>query len=154
MGLSDVVITTLAGAGAVILGVLAHSWLDRGRRGHRSAADQQLAAYQELLSRYARLMAAIRQAPDQGSAWSDDLAGWDVALVRVGLLAPAPVAVEADRFGRSFASFLERVQRDAGPAGPQLGLSEFQDYADGLDQAQKHLVAVMRRSLGVHRRTW
>ncbi|MGW3179494.1 hypothetical protein ACWDD9_09540 [Kitasatospora sp. NPDC001119] len=148
MALLEALITTVTGAASATVGVLVGGIITRRGRGHQCLRDQQLVAYQELLSHYAKFTMEIKRARTDRRGWDYDWAEWSAALTRVSLIAPAEVAGEVDSFGQSVDRFLDRVVGEADPARPPLGEEEFRAASTEVAQAQTRLVNAMRRSLG------
>ncbi|WP_406115257.1 hypothetical protein [Kitasatospora purpeofusca] len=89
-------ITTVAGAASATVGVLVGGLVTRRGQDRQWSRDQQLLAYQELLSHYARFTMVLKRAHADRSGWDYDWAEWSAVLTRVGLVAPAEVAREVD----------------------------------------------------------
>ncbi|MFJ5927720.1 hypothetical protein ACIQF6_34505 [Kitasatospora sp. NPDC092948] len=148
MALLEALITTVTGAASATVGVLVGGIVTRRGQDHQWSRDQQLVAYQELLSHYAKFTMVIKRAHADRHSWDYDWAEWSAVLTRVSLIAPAEVAGEIDSFGRSVDRFLDRVAREVDPVRTPLGEDEFRAAGVEVAQAQIRLVNAMRRSLG------
>ncbi|MFJ3792283.1 hypothetical protein [Kitasatospora sp. NPDC090091] len=106
VALLEALITTVAGAASATVGVLVGGVVTRRGQDHQWSRDQQLVAYQELLSHYAKFTMVIKRAHADRRGWDYDWAEWSAVLTRVSLIAPAEVAREVDSPG-----FSRRQQR-------------------------------------------
>ncbi|MEU8986948.1 hypothetical protein AB0C98_10930 [Streptomyces sp. NPDC048558] len=144
----DMLVTTAAGAVSATAGVLVGGIVTRRAQDRQWTRDQQLAAYQELLSHYAKFTMELRRAHGDRHGWDYDWGEWSAALIRVRLVAPTEVATEVDNFGRAINSFLDQVERgERTPLRDPLSPEEFEQARQASAQAQVKLVNVIRRSL-------
>jgi len=144
----DTLVTTAAGALSATAGVLVGGIVTRRAQDRQWTRDQQLAAYQELFSHYAKFTMELRRAHGDRRGWDYDWGEWSAALIRVSLVAPAEVATEVDNFGRAINSFLDQVERgERTPLRDPLSPEEFEQARQASTQAQVKLVNVIRRSL-------
>ncbi|BAJ26790.1 MULTISPECIES: hypothetical protein [Kitasatospora] len=148
MALLDVLVTTAAGALSASAGVLLGGFVTRRGQDRQWSRDRQLEVCRELLGHYAAFATLLKRAHADRTAWDYDWAEWSAVLTRVGLVAPADVAAEADRFGRAVDTFLDRVARTAGPLRAPLTEAEFLAAGRDVARAQVRLVNAMRRPLG------
>lgn len=148
VALLEALITTVTGAASATVGVLVGGIVTRRGQDHQWSRDQQLVAYQELLSRYAEFTMVIKRAHAEHRGWDYDWAEWSAVLTRVSLIAPAEVAGEVDSFGQSVDRFLDRVAREVDPVHTPLSEEEFREAGAEVAQAQIRLINAMRRSLG------
>ncbi|MFH8739163.1 MULTISPECIES: hypothetical protein [unclassified Streptomyces] len=140
--------TTVAGALLATLGVVVGGAVTRRAQDQQWIRDQQLAAYQELFSHYAKFTMELRRAHGDGRGWNYDWGEWSAALMRVSLVAPREVATEIDNFGRAINSFLDRVERgERTPLRNPLSPEEFELARQEPALAQVRLVNAIRRSL-------
>ncbi|MFI6151993.1 hypothetical protein ACIBCA_04800 [Kitasatospora sp. NPDC051170] len=147
MAVLDVLITTVAGAASATVGVLVGGVVTRRGQDQQWSRDQQLVAYQELLSHYAKFTMVIKRAHADRQGWDYDWAEWSAVLTRVGLVAPAEVVREIDSFGQSVDRFLDRVARSVDPVRTPLSEEEFREASGEVARAQVRLVEAMRRSM-------
>ncbi|MBK6012588.1 hypothetical protein JHN45_15715 [Streptomyces sp. MBT53] len=144
----DTLVTTAAGALAATAGVLVGGIVTRRAQDRQWIRDQQLAAYQELFSHYAKFTMELRRAHGERRGWDYDWGEWSAALMHVSLVAPTEVAVEVDVFGRAIDSFLDQVERgERTPVRNPLSPEEFEQARQAPAQAQVRLVNAIRRSL-------
>lgn len=104
----DTLVTTAAGALSATVGVLVGGILTRRAQDRHWIRDQQLVAYQELFSHYAKFTMELRRAHADRRAWDYDWGDWSAPLMRVSLIAPTEVAMEIDVFGSAINSFWTR----------------------------------------------
>ncbi|GAB3010085.1 hypothetical protein GCM10023080_090410 [Streptomyces pseudoechinosporeus] len=141
-------VTTAAGALLATVGVLVGGVVTRRAQDQQWIRDQQLAAYQELFSHYAKFTMELRRAHGDGRGWDYDWGEWSAALMRVSLIAPTEVATEIDNFGRAINSFLDQVERgERTPLRNPLSPEEFEMARQEPALAQVRLVNAIRRSL-------
>ncbi|WP_406337535.1 hypothetical protein [Streptomyces sp. NBC_00649] len=141
--------TTVAGALLVTVGVLVGGVVTRRAQDQQWIRDQQLAAYQEIFSHYAKFTMELRRAHGDGRGWEYDWGEWSAALMRVSLVAPIEVATEIDNFGRAINSFLDQVERgERTPLRNPLSPEEFEAARQEPVLAQVRLVNAIRSSLG------
>ncbi|MBB5935441.1 hypothetical protein [Streptomyces zagrosensis] len=107
----DMLVTTAAGALSATAGVLVGGIVTRRAQNRQWARDQQLAAYQQLFSHYAKSTMDLRRAHGDQHGWNYDRGEWSAALIRVTLAAPMDVAAEIDNASRAINSFLDQVER-------------------------------------------
>jgi hypothetical protein len=143
----DTLLTTAAGAISATIGVLVGGFVTHRAQDRQWLRDKQLAAYQELLSHYAKFTMAIRRAHAGRQGWDYDWGEWSAVLTRASLVAPADVAAEIDYFGTAVGSFLDRVARGVDPSRKPLSAEEFAQASRAPAQAQVRLVNAIRRSL-------
>ncbi|MFD8395379.1 hypothetical protein ACFV2N_40850 [Streptomyces sp. NPDC059680] len=127
MALLEALITTVTGAASATFGVAGRRDRHQTGQDHQWSRDQQLVAYQELLSHYAKFTMVIKRAHADHRGWDYDRAEWSAVLTRVSLIAPAEVAGEVDSFGQSVDRFLDRVAREVDPVRTPLGEEEFRE---------------------------
>jgi hypothetical protein len=134
-----------AGVGVLVGGIVTHRAQDR-----QWLRDKQLAAYQELISHYAKFTMEISRAHAGRRGWDYDWGEWSAVLTRASLVAPADVAAEIDDFGKAIGTFLDAVARDPSrdPRRHPLSAEEFSRANRAPAQAQVRLVNAIRRSLG------
>jgi hypothetical protein len=142
----DATLTTVAGALAATVGVVAGALLSRDTQHRHWLRDRQLAAYVDLLSHYARFTMVLSRAHADGTGWDYDWAGWSASLVTASLVAPKEVAEEIDDFAAAVGEFLEAAAGD--PTTHPLTTEAFKLANAGAARAQIDLVNAMRRSLG------
>ena len=82
-----------AGAVSATEGVLVGGMVTRRAQDRQWLRDQQLFAYQELFSHYAKFTMELRRAHGDRRGWDYDRGEWNAALMRVSLIAPAEVDV-------------------------------------------------------------
>ena len=111
----DALVTTAAGAVSATVGVLVGGMVTRRAQDRQWLRDQQLVAYQELFSHYAKFTMELRRAHGDRRGWDYDWGEWNAALMRVSLIAPAEVATEIDDFGRAINAFLDQAGLDQVP---------------------------------------
>jgi len=141
-------VTTAAGALLATVGVLVGGVVTRRAQDQQWIRDQQLAAYQELFSHYAKFTMELRRAHGDGRGWDYDWGEWSAALMRVSLVAPTEVATEIDYFDRAINSFLDQVERgERTPLRNPLSPEEFEMARQEPALAQVRLVNAIRRSL-------
>ncbi|WP_416986109.1 hypothetical protein [Streptomyces sp. T028] len=144
----DTLVTTAAGALSATVGVLIGGIVTRRAQDRHWIRDQQLAAYQELFSHYAKFTMELRRAHADGRGWDYDWGEWSASLMRVSLISPTEVAAEIDDFGGAINSFLDRVARgERNPLHNPLNAEEFEQARQAPSQAQVRLVNAIRRSL-------
>ncbi|MER7671128.1 hypothetical protein ABTY61_22055 [Kitasatospora sp. NPDC096128] len=148
----DALVTTAAGALSATVGVVAGGLVTRRAQDRQWSRDQQLAAYRELLAHYAKFTMELRRAHGDRRGWDYDWGGWSAALVHAGLVAPAEVAAEIDRFGNAVDTFLDQVARTRDPSTAPLRPDEFEQARQPTSRAQVQLVNAIRRSLSGDRR--
>ncbi|MFD0062349.1 hypothetical protein [Streptomyces sp. NPDC056690] len=142
-------VTTVAGALLATVGVLVGGVVTRRAQDQQWIRDQQLAAYQEIFSHYAKFTMELRRAHGDGRGWEYDWGEWSAALMRVSLVAPTEVAIEIDNFGRAINSFLDQVERgERTPLRNPLTPEEFEAARQEPAVAQVRLVNAIRSSLG------
>ncbi|MGW2637316.1 hypothetical protein [Streptomyces sp. NPDC001348] len=139
----DALVTTAAGALSATVGVLIGGIVTRRAQDRQWLRDQQLVAYQELFSHYAKFTMELRRAHGDRRGWDYDWGEWNAALMRVSLVASPQVATEIDDFGRVINSFLDQVARQRDPVSPE----EFEQARQAPAEAQVKLVNAIRRSL-------
>jgi hypothetical protein len=145
MAVLETVLSTAGGALSVTVGVALGAVLTRRAQDRHWLRDKQLAAYEELLRQYATFVMILRRAHWAKSGWDYDWAVWSAALTSASLVAPTPVAVEIDKFGRAIGTFLDRAAGD--PTAEPLSMDEFAEAMLGPGRAQLALVNAIRRSL-------
>ncbi|MFD7206160.1 hypothetical protein [Streptomyces sp. NPDC059893] len=144
----DTLVTTVAGALSATAGVLVGGIVTRRAQDRQWTRDQQLAAYQELFSHYAKFTMELRRAHGERRGWDYDWGEWSAALIRVSLVASKEVAAEIDNFSRAINSFLDQVERgERTPLRDPLSPEEFEQARQASAQAQVKLVNAIRRSL-------
>ncbi|MFI2364038.1 hypothetical protein [Promicromonospora sp. NPDC019610] len=143
----EILLTTAAGALSATLGVIVGGIVTQRAQDRHWLRDQQLDAYQELLSHYARFTMELRRAHGDQRGWDYDWSEWSAALLRSSLVAPADVAAEIDSFGRSIDSFLDQVARSHDPRLDPLSPEAFEQARRAPAQAQIRLVNAIRSSL-------
>lgn len=148
----DVLVTTAAGALSATVGVVAGGLVTRRAQDRQWSRDQQLAAYRELLAHYAKFTMELRRAHGERRGWDYDWGEWSAALVHAGLVAPAEVAAEIDRFDHAVDTFLDQVARTRDPLTTPLSPDEFEQARQPTARAQVQLVNAIRRSLSGDRR--
>jgi len=146
IALVDATLTTVAGALAATVGVVAGALLSRHTQHRHWLRDRQLAAYVDVLSHYARFTMVLNRAHAGRTGWDYDWAGWSAALVTASLVAPREVADELDAFGAAVGEFLDAAGGD--PTAGALTAEEFRSANAGAARAQIDLVNAVRRSLG------
>jgi hypothetical protein len=144
--LVDATLTTVAGALAATVGVVAGALLSRTTQHRHWLRDQQLAAYVDLLGHYARFTMVLNRAHADRTGWDYDWARWSAALVTASLVAPREVADELDTFAAAVGEFLDAAAGD--PTKLRLSTEEFGRANAGAARAQIDLVNAIRRSLG------
>lgn len=142
----DATLTTVAGALAATVGVIAGALLSRTTQHRHWLRDRQLAAYVDLLSHYARFTMVLSRAHAGRTGWDYDWAAWSASLVTASLVAPKEVAEEIDAFGVAVGEFLDAAAGD--PPTQALTTDEFKAANAGAARAQIDLVNAIRRSLG------
>lgn len=142
----DATLTTVAGALAATVGVVAGALLSRSTQHRQWLRDRQLAAYVEVLSHYARFTMVLNRAHAARSGWDYDWAGWSASLVTASLVAPKEVAEALETFGDAVGEFLGAAAGD--PMSAALSREEFEAANAGAARAQVDLVNAIRRSLG------
>ena len=141
-------VTTVAGALLATLGVLVGGVVTRRAQDQQWIRDQQLSAYQELFSHYAKFTMELRRAHGDGRGWEYDWGEWSAALMRVSLVAPREVATEIDNFEHAINSALDQVERgERTPLRNPLSSEEFEVARQEPALAQVRLVNAIRRSL-------
>ncbi|MCF4121582.1 hypothetical protein L1785_11370 [Antribacter sp. KLBMP9083] len=143
----EALVTTAAGALSATVGVLVGGIVARRAQDNQWLRDQQLGAYQDLFSHYAKFTMELRQAHGAQRGWDYDWGEWNAALMRAGLVAPGDVAAEIDGFGRAINSFLDQVARSRDPRLDPLSPEAFEQARQAPAQAQVKLVNAIRRSL-------
>jgi hypothetical protein len=143
----EALVTTAAGALSATVGVVVGGIVTRRGQDRHWLRDQQIGAYQELLSHYARFMMELRRAHGDQRGWDYDWSEWSAALLRSSLVAPADVAAEIDHFGRAVDSFLDQVARSHDPRLDPLSPEAFEQAKQAPTQAQIRLVNAIRRFL-------
>ncbi|MFE7837502.1 hypothetical protein ACFU53_16130 [Streptomyces sp. NPDC057474] len=143
----DALVTTAAGAVSATVGVLVGGMVTRRAQDRQWLRDQQLVAYQELFSHYAKFTMELRRAHGDRRGWDYDWGEWNAALMRVSLIAPAEVATEIDDFGRAINAFLDQVARGRDPLNDPLSPEGFEQARQAPAEAQVKLVNAIRRSL-------
>ncbi|MDX3066207.1 MULTISPECIES: hypothetical protein [Streptomyces] len=143
----DALVTTAAGAVSATVGVLVGGMVTRRAQDRQWLRDQQLVAYQELFSHYAKFTMELRRAHGDRRGWDYDWGEWNAALMRVSLIAPAEVATEIDDFGRAINAFLDQVARGRDPSNDPLSPEDFEQARQAPAEAQVKLVNAIRRSL-------
>jgi hypothetical protein len=148
MALLDTLLTTAAGALFATVGVVIGGVVTRRAQDRQWLRDKELAAYQELLTQYARFAMELKRAhADPEWRGKDyDWAKWSAALVSASLVAPSAVAAAIDNFGRNAINPFLAVAGD--PVGHPLTEEEFRRANLGPAKAQLVLVNAIRRSLG------
>ncbi|MFD7706870.1 hypothetical protein [Streptomyces sp. NPDC059786] len=142
-------VTTAAGALLATVGVLVGGAVTRRAQDQQWNRDQQLAAYQEVFTHYAKFTMELRRAHGDRRGWDYDWGEWSAALLRVSLVAPAEVATEVENFGRAIDTFLDQVERgDRTPLRDPLSPEEFEAARQAPAAAQVRLVNAIRRSFG------
>ncbi|MFD5016254.1 hypothetical protein [Streptomyces chartreusis] len=140
-------VTTAAGALFATVGVLVGGIVTRRAQDRQWLRDQQLVAYRELFSHYAKFTMELRRAHGDRRGWDYDWGEWNAALMRVSLVAPPRVATEIDDFGRAINSFLDQAARGRDPLRDPLSPEEFEQARQAPAEAQVRLVNAIRRSL-------
>jgi hypothetical protein len=143
----DTLVTTAAGALSATVGVLVGGIVTRRAHDRQWLRDQQLVAYQELFSHYAKFTMELRRAHGDRRGWDYDWGEWNAALMRVSMVAPGEVAAEIDSFGRAMSSFLDLVARGRDPLRDPVSPEEFEQARQAPAEAQVRLVNAIRRSL-------
>lgn len=144
----DTLVTTAAGALSATIGVVVGGIVTRRVQDRQWLRDQQLAAYQELFSHYAKFTMEIGRAHADRRGWDYEWGEWSAVLIRVSLVAPNDVATAIDEFGHAVDGFLEQVARRTDPLKNPLSPEEFHAAKQEPAQAQIRLVNAIRRSLG------
>jgi hypothetical protein len=140
-------VTSAAGALFATAGVMVGGAVTRKAQDRQWLRDKQLAAYDELLTQYARFTMVLKRAHGDRSGWHYDWADWSAALVSASLVAPSAVAAAIDDFGRAIDPFLTAVAARNSIEDP-LTDEQFDQASQGPARAQRALVNAIRRSLG------
>jgi len=146
MAILDTLITTAAGALFATVGVVVGGVVSRRAQDRQWLRDKGPAAYQDLLTQYARFAMVLKRAHADRNEWNYDWAEWSAALVSASLVAPSAVAAAIDNFGRNAINPFLAVAGD--PSGHPLTEEEFRQANLGPAKAQLALVNAIRRSLG------
>lgn len=143
----DTLVTTATGALAATVGVLVGGIVTRRAQDRQWLRGQQLVAYQELFSHYAKFTMELRRAHADQRGWDYDWGEWSATLMRVSMVAPSEVATEIDNFGRAINSFLDQVAQGRDPLSDPVSPEEFEQAREAPAEAQVRLVNAIRRSL-------
>jgi hypothetical protein len=103
MAILDALVTTTAGALFATAGVIVGGVVTRKAQDRQWLRDKQLAAYDELLSQYARFTMELSRAHYDRRPKDYDWAEWSAALVSASLVAPK-ASIEPDGTGRDLAT--------------------------------------------------
>jgi hypothetical protein len=140
-------VTTAAGALSATIGVLVGGLVARRNHHRQWLQERQLATYVELLGHFAKFSIILKSAHAERSGWNYDWGAWSATLIAASLIAPTPVAVRIDDFGKAIGDFLDRVARDSTTERP-LTEEEFAQASQAPGEAQLRLVNEIRRSMG------
>jgi hypothetical protein len=147
MSVGDTLLTTAVGAISAALGVLAGGIFTKWAQDRHWLRDQELSAYRDLLSHYARFAMEINRAHQDRRGWDYDWGAWSAALLSASLLAPDHVARRLDDFGRAVQVLLDATgAKDA--VNDPMTREEFRRAISPATEAQVLLVGAMRKSLG------
>jgi hypothetical protein len=147
MSLAAALLTSVVGAVAAALGVLAGGIFTKWAQDRQWLRDQEIAAYRDLLDHFARFAMEISRAHEGRRDWDYDWGGWSASLVAASLVAPERVARRIDEFGRSVQVLLDAAAaRDvrANPLSPEEMRAAMLPSAT----AQVALVNAIRESIG------
>jgi hypothetical protein len=147
MAILDTLITTAAGALFATVGVVVGGVVSRRAQDRQWLRDKQLAAYDELLSQYARFTMELKGAHYDRRPKHYDWAEWSAALVSASLVAPKAVAEAIDNFGRAIQPFLNAVAGRDSVKDP-LTEEEFDRESQEPAKAQRAVVNAIRQSMG------
>jgi len=147
MSLGATLLTTVVGAVAAALGVLAGGMFTKWAQDRQWLRDQEIAAYRDLLGHFARFSMEINRAHVGRRGWDYDWGGWSASLVAASLVAPDEVARRIDEFGVAVQVLLDAsAARD--PLVDPLMPEEIRAIMVPLAWAQVALVNAMRGSIG------
>lgn len=147
MAILDALATTAAGALFATAGVIVGGVVTRKAQDRQWLRDKQLAAYDELLSQYARFTMELSRAHYDRRPKDYDWAEWSAALVSASLVAPKAVAEAIDNFGSAIRPFLDAVAERDSVKDP-VTQEEFARANQGPAKAQQALVNAIRQSMG------
>jgi hypothetical protein len=147
MSLGATLLTTVVGAVAAALGVLAGGMFTKWAQDRQWLRDQEISAYRDLLGHFARFSMEINRAHHDRRGWDYDWGGWSASLVAASLVAPDEVARRIDEFGEAVQVLLDAAAaRD--PLADPLMPEEIRAIMLPLATAQVALVNAMRASIG------
>jgi hypothetical protein len=141
-------VTTATGALSATVGVLVGGLVARRNQHRQWLQEKQLATYVELLGHYAKFSMILKRAHASRSGWDYDWGAWSATLIAASLIAPTPVAIRIDEFGRAVGDFLDSAARDSSTTECPLTAQEFADASRAPGEAQLRLVNEIRRSMG------
>jgi hypothetical protein len=147
MSLEATLLTTVVGAVAAALGVLAGGMFTKWAQDRQWLRDQEIAAYRDLLGHFARFSIEINRAHLGRRGWDYDWGGWNASLVAASLVAPDEVARRIDEFAVAVQLLLDAsAERD--PLADPLMPEEIRALMVPVARAQVALVNAMRASIG------
>jgi hypothetical protein len=147
MAILDPLVTSAAGALFATAGVIVGGVVTRKAQDRHWLRDKQLAAYDELLSQYARFTMALKRAHYDRRPKDYDWAEWSAALVSASLVAPKAVAEAIDSFGSAIEPFLDAVAGRDSVKNP-VTEEEFYRASQEPAKAQRALVNAIRQTMG------
>jgi hypothetical protein len=147
MSLTAALLTSVVGAVAAALGVLAGGIFTKWAQDRQWLRDQEIASYRDLLDHFARFAMEINRAHQERRDWDYDWAGWSASLVAASLVAPDRVARRIDEFARAVQVLLDAAGARDSQADP-LTLEEIRAAMLPSAGAQVALVNAIRESIG------